>query len=221
MDASNFNILVACEESQTVCNAFRLKGFNAYSCDLQECSGGHPEWHLQGDCRKFLLYDWDLVIAHPPCTYFSKANAVRLLPGKKLNHERYNKGKDMRSLFMYIYTNKCNHIAIENPTPLKLWALPKPNQIIQPYEFGHHEMKRTCLWLKNLPPLMSTDIILDPVQWVIYTQGSKARSKTFQGIADAMADQWGDYLLNEYKSKYNGSIKGSERSRLFISEHKV
>ena len=189
-------VLVACEESQTVTKAFRSKGFEAYSCDLIPCSGGHPEWHIQCDCRKLLLMDWDLVIAHPPCTYFSKAGGVRMFPNHKIDLNRYSKLKEMRSLFMFIYTNHNKHIAIENPVPMKIAALPKPDCVIQPYEFGHKQSKMTYLWLKNLPPLMPTELIINHSEWVTHAGNAKNRSKTFDGIAAAMADQWGDYIKN-------------------------
>lgn len=217
-------VLVACEESQVVCSAFRAKGHEAYSCDLQPCSGGHPEWHIQGDVLHVLnascgfytqdgFYHyvddvWDLVIAHPPCTYISKAGARHLYKQAGcLDPDRYRLGLDACSFFM-MFLLYCDspRICIENPTPLKVFDLPRPNQIIQPYQFGHPYSKRTCLWLKGLPFLEFTNVLHEftpycPSNTSRYSKGckgskgvarsSKLRSRTFEGIAAAMADQWG------------------------------
>lgn len=151
-------VLVACEESQEVCKAFRALGHEAYSCDIQEPSGGHPEWHimqdviplLNGRCR-FTTVDgtehhiagkWDLIIAHPPCTYFSTAGANWLFRGGKLNEERYARGLEMKDLFMAVFNADCDRIAIENPVVMKIWELPKHTQEIQPYQFGHPFTKK-------------------------------------------------------------------------------
>jgi len=201
-------VLVACEESQEVCKAFREKGHEAYSCDLEPCSGGHPEWHLQQDVLPLLDQHWDLIIAHPPCTYISNAGARWLWAGHKLNEERYQKGLEGKAFFMKFYNANCPRIAVENPMPSSIFNLPKPTQIIQPYEFGEPWSKKTFLWLKGLPPLQPTEIIKDHIPYV--TSGSyknahdpkykgasrkggasRTRSKTFPGIAKAMADQWG------------------------------
>lgn len=191
-------ILVACEESQVVTKAFRAKGHEAYSCDLQECSGGYPEWHIQGDVLKIIDEGWDMMIAHPPCTYLSNAGAVHLYPKGVLNNERYVKGMEGKDFFMKLLESKIAKICIENPLPSSVYQLPKHNQVIQPYQFGHALQKRTYLWLKNLPPLMYTCIAEKPesaktADW--FNKGGKDRqknrSKTFQGIADAMANQWG------------------------------
>lgn len=223
-------VLVACEESQEVCKAFRALGHEAYSCDIQECSGGHPEWHirdnvlpllrvspLSGDVGSFETQDgglhyqygkWDLIIAHPPCTDLAVSGA-RWFPEKQ---------KDFRQqkacvFFMQMILADCDRIAVENPIGIMSSVYRKPDQIIQPYMFGEHARKTTCLWLKGLPPLQPTDIV-DPGE--IYKGGfsvgaslnyardehgkilswndprtAKARSKTFPGIAKAMAEQWG------------------------------
>lgn len=236
-------VLVACEESQAVCKAFRERGHEAYSCDLQECSGGHPEWHIRGDALaalnpkdinatlplddipqivygiEFTTMDgkhhyfngkWDLIIAHPPCTYLSNAGACRLFPKKgQLNQERYQKGLDAKAFFMEFYNADCDKICIENPIPTRVYGLPPYSQIVQPYEYGHHYSKKTCLWLKGLPNLQPTDIVTENIiSWVsggskdnkgnprknkgtVY-RDAKTRSKTFTGIANAMADQWGN-----------------------------
>ena len=195
-------ILVACEESQAVTKEFRRLGHEAYSCDIEPCSGGHPEWHIQGDVTPLLKEKWDMIIAFPPCTYLSNAGARFLYPKGELNHERYLKGMDGREFFMKFYEADCPMIAIENPTPSKIFGLPSPSQTLQPYMFGHPFTKRTHLWLKGLPPLQPTEMIPKdelqstkvPGNW--FNKGGKERqknrSKTFPGIAKAMAEQWGN-----------------------------
>lgn len=167
------NILISCEESQTVCKAFRERGFNAFSCDIQPCSGGHNELHFLGDCLEiiknkggklengqehFINGDWDLIIAHPPCTYFSVAGSRYLRSNGVLNEDRYKKGLEAKDFFMSIYNLEVPHLAIENPVQLKIYNMPKYSQEIQPYFFGHPFSKKTRLWLKNLPPLLPTAI---------------------------------------------------------------
>ena len=210
-------ILIACEESQRVCAAFRQKGHEAYSCDIQECSGGHPEWHILGDVLPILNGNcvfktmdgtshkisgkWDMIIAHPPCTYLSNAGARHLYKGGVLQQERLKKGLEAKNFFMKFINADCNKIAVENPIPSTVFQLPKYSQIIQPYEYGHPFKKKTCLWLKNLPKLNPTNLIpLEQCEstkiagnW--YNKGGKDRqknrAKTFEGIAAAMAEQWG------------------------------
>ena len=199
-------ILIACEESQAVCIEMRRLGHEAYSCDIQECSGGHPEWHIKGDALELLKMKWDMIIAHPPCTYMTNAGAVRMRVGGEIQQARFEKAMEAKAFFMRFYEADCPRIAIENPTPMKLIGLPQYNQAIQPYEFGHPYSKRTCLWLKGLPPLMPTDIVLNHVPYVNggcknahgnyrrfqgrKERDQKTRSKTFPGIARAMAEQW-------------------------------
>ena len=202
-------VLIACEESQTVCKAFRAEGFDAYSCDIQDCSGGHPEWHLKGDVLQHINQGWDLIIAHPPCTYLSKAGARWLHAGGNINQARLVKGMAAKAFFEAMLNATCKHIAVENPTPLKIYGLPEATQSIQPYQFGHPFSKRTLLWLKNLPCLMPTDIITSYKPYLPSNTGGKKRgqsysigisknakesSKTFAGVADAMAKQWGAIL---------------------------
>lgn len=195
-------VLIACEESQVVCKAFRDLGHIAYSCDLVPCSGGHPEWHFQADAL-FMINSrsWDLVIAHPPCTYLTKCGAVRLFPGGVLDTSRYCKLLDARSFFLDIYTSGVKHLCIENPVPLHIANLPEASQYIQPYMFGEPYSKATYLWLRGLPILMATDYRLDYKPWVNGTYQGKSvksarlRSRTFSGVAAAMADQWSRYLL--------------------------
>lgn len=222
-------VLVACEESQRVCKSFRAKGHEAYSADIQEPSGGHPEWHIHGDVLRIInggcfetmdgtqhsVTKWDLIVAHPPCTYLSNAGACRLYPKKgQLNQERYEKGLAAKAFFMKFLEVDCEHIAVENPIPSKVFELPPYSQIIQPYEYGHPYTKKTCLWLKGLPKLQPTDVVEPLGGWVcgnaeiwkkqaakgrVYgkEKSAKHRSKTFTGIAQAMADQWCEYIEKE------------------------
>lgn len=219
-----FKVLVACEESQAVCKAFRARGAEAYSCDIQPCSGGHPEWHVQGDALallqggRFVTADgaphdvaaWDLLIAHPPCTYLTCARAVRLYDKAHniKNPERYQKGLDAAQFFMTFWNAPVPRIAVENPVPMSVFGLPRPSQKIEPYTFGDAWRKRTCLWLKGLPPLIPHTAPVEPLGlWVGATSArrdpmvhyryilpsnrdQKRRSKTFPGIARAMAEQW-------------------------------
>lgn len=226
------NILIACEESQEVCKAFRARGHEAYSCDIQDCSGGHPEWHIKGDVLDILepttKFDWndtiefetidgeyhiidgkwDLIIAHPPCTDLAVSGA-RHFARKRAD------GSQQRSIdfFMRFANLDCEKVAIENPVCIMSSIWRKPDQIIQPWQFGHPTSKKTCLWLKGLPLLQPTDIV-EPCKTDKYgfSEGSalqmardengkiiswndprtaKLRSKTFPGIAKAMAEQWG------------------------------
>lgn len=195
-------VLVACEESQEVCKAFRELGHEAYSCDIQDCSGGHPEWHLKQDVSPLLEQEWDLIIAHPPCTYLSNAGARHLYPHGLLNMERYEKGLEAKEFFMKFLNCKCEKVCVENPLPSKIFRLPDYSQIIQPYEFGHPYTKKTLLWLKNLPRLKPTSIVECPQSTRVagnwFNAGGKDRqrnrAKTFSGIAKAMAEQWGGKL---------------------------
>lgn len=209
------NVLIACEESQRVCTAFREKGHNAFSCDILTCSGGHPEWHIRwdaaalinGNCT-FMTCDgtlhridgkWDLLIAHPPCTYLSNAGARFLYPKGTLNKERLEKGLEAKAFFMQFFNADCDKICIENPIPSKIYCLPPYTQIVQPWMFGHPVQKKTCFWLKGLSSLESTDIVSErqstkiPGNWFNHggKDRQKNRAKTFPGIAKAMAEQWG------------------------------
>jgi hypothetical protein len=216
-------ILVACEESQAVTIELRKRGHEAYSCDIELCSGGHPEWHIQGDVLSYLgqysefitsdgikhINDcvWDMVIAFPPCTYLTNAGAMRLRVKGVLQEDRLKKAREAKAFFMQFYNTKCPKVAIENPLPGKIHGLPPYSQIIEPYMFGEPWKKRTCLWLRGLQPLESTNIVAPIGLWVgstssrrdarIYSKyklnsnrNSKVRSKTFPGIAAAMAAQW-------------------------------
>lgn len=181
-------VLIACEESQAVTIELRKKGVEAYSCDILPCSGGHPEWHIQGDVLPMLKEDWDLVIAFPPCTDLAVSGA-RWFPEKRAN------GSQQKAIEFFLQFTKLDcKWAIENPIGIMSSHYRKPDQIIQPWQFGHGETKATCLWLNGLPPLVSTDIVEGREQriWKLppTEDRAKLRSKTFAGIAKAMADQW-------------------------------
>ena len=216
-------VLVACEESQAVTIELRKLGHEAYSCDLIDCSGGHPEWHIKqdvlplinGNCefntcdgvRHKIKGEWDILIAHPPCTYMSKAGARWMYPSAGIiSLERLDLGLKARDFFMQFINANCKRICVENPRPLKVIELPKPTQIIQPYEYGYPFSKATCLWLKGLPELKPTNIISEykpylPSNTSQFAKGkggsrgiahnANDASKTFKGIAEAMATQWG------------------------------
>ena len=220
------NVLVACEESQRVCLAFRSKGHNAYSCDKQECSGGHPEWHILGDVSPILngycsfitqdnhlhvlISKWDLIIAHPPCTYLTVSGNRWFDTGKygKAAWDRMTERNKAIGFFYRFVMADCDHIAIENPCGIMSTAYRRPDQIIQPYMFGDPFEKKTCFWLKGLAPLHPTNEVKSPKRkkfesgktmsaWYSDLFGlskeerSKARSRTFLGVATAMAEQWG------------------------------
>jgi hypothetical protein len=197
-------ILIACEESQAVCKAFRELGHEAYSCDILPCSGGHPEWHIQGDVLEHLNEDWDMMIAHPPCTYLSNAGAVHLYPKGVLNEERVKKGIVARDFFLALLNAPIPRIAVENPVPSTVFMLPPYTQTIQPYEHGHPFSKKTCLWLKGLPKITPTNIVEKSESTKVagnwFNKGGKDRqinrAKTFPGIAKAMAEQWGSLINN-------------------------
>lgn len=161
-------VLIACEESQVVCKEFRAKGHEAYSCDIQSCSGGYPEWHIQGDAvEQAYSGNWDLMIAHPPCTLISKAGARWMYPKSGiLDQDRYMKALSAKEFFMRLLNAPIDRICIENPTPLKVVGLPKHSQAIQPYEYGEPFSKRTLLWLKNLPFLTITNILSDYIPYL-------------------------------------------------------
>lgn len=199
-------VLIACEESQEVCKAFRELGHEAYSCDILECSGEHPEWHIQGDCLPLINGNctfitaegqqvtingiWDMILAFPPCTDLA-------ISGARYFAEKQEDGRQQASIdfFMKIANANCDKIAIENPVGIMSTKWRKPDQIIQPWQFGHGETKRTCLWLKGLMPLIPTNIVDGREQriWKMPPSADRAklRSKTFPGVAKAMAEQWG------------------------------
>lgn len=210
-------VLIACEESQVVCKAFRKKGHEAYSCDIQDCSGGHPEWHIKDDVLLVMDDDWDMMIAHPPCTFLTLA--ANKYYDEKVYGEKAVKRKQDRAdaidFFLKLWHANIPKICIENPVGIMCNYIDRRNyQIIQPYHFGDPERKTTQLWIKNLPPLQyghglfyQSDVVKPNL--ITYENGktdsawhynsfnypkdqrAKLRSKTFPGIARAMADQWG------------------------------
>lgn len=223
-------VLVACEESQAVCKAFLERGHNAFSCDIQPCSGGRPDRHIHGDVLPLLNGNcefetmdgqkhtidgkWDLIIAHPPCTYLTLAGNKWFKPEFENRFpERKKQRQEAIAFFMNFVNADCQHIAIENPVGVMSSQYRKPDQYIEPYYFGDAEKKKTGLWLKGLPKLEPTNMV-EPViihcasganepRWHMETmklpkeERSKARSKTFHGIAKAMAEQWSKYIEEE------------------------
>jgi site-specific DNA-cytosine methylase len=195
-------ILVACEESQAVTKRLRVLGHEAYSCDIQECSGGHPEWHIFGDVVPELQKHWDMIIAFPPCTDLAVSGAAWF-------EQKRKDGRQQASIdfFMLFANANCERIAIENPVGIMSSQWRKPDQIIQPYWFGDEAQKTTCLWLKGLPKLEPTKMV-GKGEFITHKSGKtkpkwfadafklspserrKVRSKTFDGIAQAMAEQW-------------------------------
>lgn len=222
MESNGIRVLVACEESQAVCIEFRKRGFEAFSCDILPCSGGHPEWHIQGDVLEQLDKGWDAILAFPPCTHLAVSGAAWFK-----NKREDGSQEDAIRFFMEMYNAPCDYVCVENPvgiisgkyilkhfpTLCEELGLPiKQTQIIEPYYFGDEANKKTCLWLKGLPPLAH-----DPANYskgsTYYTSPSgnrspdwhqktgggsgKVRSKTYPGIARAMAEQWGDFLIRQ------------------------
>lgn len=206
-------VLVACEESQRVCIEFRRLGHEAYSCDILPCSGGHPEWHIQDDVLNH-LDGWDMIIAHPPCTYLT-VTGNRWFDTEKYGDKALKRIKEREKavdFFLKFVNADCKRIAIENPIGYMSTFYRKPDQIIQPYMFGEPQRKATCLWLKGLVPLKPTNIV-DPIvikykngkgtdnPWHMKTmclpkeERSRIRSQTFKGIAKAMAEQWGKIVI--------------------------
>lgn len=181
-------ILLACEESQAVCIEMRKLGHEAFSCDIQPCSGGHPEWHYQEDVFEVIEMGWDMMIAFPPCTHLA-------VSGARWFKEKIKEQKEALDFVRLLMDSPIEKIAIENPVSIISSKIKKPTQIIQPWQFGHGETKTTCLWLKNLPKLEPTNIVDGREQriWKMAPGPNRAknRSKTFEGIAKAMAAQWG------------------------------
>lgn len=192
-------ILVAPEESQAVTIEMRRLGHEAYSCDIQPCSGGHPEWHLQVDALELLKLKWDMIIAHPPCTHLCSSGARWFTEGKK----PWSLQEEAADFFMMFANADCPRIAIENPIGVMSTKYRKPNQIIQPWQFGHGETKATCLWLNGLPKLVPTEIVGGREQRIHKMppgpERAKLRSKTYPGIARAMAEQWAGDIRSQPK----------------------
>lgn len=206
------NVLIACEESQAECLAFRERGFNAYSCDLQLCKyGGRIDWHIPGDVTEYLkgkttfrtqdgknhrVNRWHLIIAHPPCTYLCKVGSVHMWINGHRNETRYQKMMDARHFFLECLNAMAPYVAVENPLPMAIAELPPADCFIQPYWYGVPYSKKTLYWLKNLPPLMPDHEMADYKQFVRSSRG-KYRSRTFPQVAQAIAKQWGDFVIDQ------------------------
>lgn len=215
-------VLIACEESQAECKAFRELGHEAFSCDIQKCiRSGNPCWHINEDVRPFLygctkfitqagtmvsVPEWDLVIAHPPCTYLSKAESMHLYKDPdyhisrngetiEVNYDRLMKMKSAREFFLQCLDAKAPFVAVENPCPMAIAQLPKPNAFACPSWYGCKYAKKTYYWLKNLPPPMAGYINPTSISLVEHSRG-KYRSRTYPGLAKALAEQWSEYILN-------------------------
>lgn len=208
----HLNVLIACEESQAECSAFRKYGHNAFSCDLQKCRrGGNPEWHIRGDVTQFLtgttqfrtqdgrhhhLSRWHLIIAHPPCTYLCKISSVQLVKGGEVDPDRLQKMMQAREFFFRCLNAQAPYVAVENPLPMARADLPKPSCFIQPFWFGEPYSKKTLYWTKNLPPLMA-DAQNPTFKQYVHASRGKYRSRTFPKVADAIARQWGNWCAAE------------------------
>lgn len=210
------NVLIACEESQAETMAFRKIGHRAFSCDIKPCRRGTPpEWHIQGDVLPLLdgvttfatqdgtihtVDHWDLIIAHPPCTYLCKVGSVWMRPHGVLDEKRYQQMLLARSFFFRCLRARARYVAVENPLPMAIAQLPKPSFFIQPSWFGVKYTKKTLYWVKNLPPLMPTVIYSNPKQFVRSSRGHY-RARTFPQVAEAMASQWSEFILDELARK--------------------
>ena len=206
------NVLIACEESQVECKAFRDAGFNAFSCDIQyPHKKANTAWHIVGDVTPLLqgqttfrtmdnrthrLEKWHLIIAHPPCTYLCKVGSVWLHQGGKVDPERLAKMEAARDFFMLCYNALADYVVVENPLPMARARLPKPSCYVQPFWYGHPYSKKTLYWLKGLPPLLPENMVANYKEFVRSSRG-KYRSRSFAGIAAAMVHQWGQFILDE------------------------
>lgn len=209
---TQLNVLIACEESQAECVAWRSLGHRAFSCDIQECRKGmHPEWHILGDVTPYLhglavfrtcdgkrhsLQKWDLIIAHPPCTYLCKVSSVWMMRNGVLQTERYQKMLDARAFFFECFSAQADYVAVENPLPMARARLPKPTCYACPSWFGVKYTKKTLYWLKNLPPIVVEIDHPYPKEYVHASRG-KYRSRTFPQMVLGIARQWSNYILAE------------------------
>lgn len=215
------NVLIACEESQAECLAFRELGHNAFSCDLQRARF-RPDWHIIGDVTPFLdgkcsfvtesgkqctVDRWDLIIAHPPCTYLCRVSSVRMKIGGVIQPERFAKMKEARDFFFRCLRARAPYVAVENPIPMKLAMLPKPSCFLHPSWFGVKYTKKTLFWLKNLPPIMPEIEYPNPKEFVRASRG-KYRSRTFPQVAKAIARQWSSYILDEMEKPPHAGAMG-------------
>lgn len=221
------NVLIACEESQAETEAFRNLGHNAFSCDVQPCrKGKHPKWHILGDVSPYLtgktnfvtqdgqehkITRWDLIICHPPCTYLCKISSIWMKKNPDVwryttkgwqfvNSDRWNKMQSARSFFFSCLHANAQFVAVENPVPMVIADLPSPNAFADPSWYGVKYTKKTLYWLKNLPPLMADAQFARPKCYVTASRG-KYRSRTFPALAKAIAKQWSEYILDEYRNR--------------------
>lgn len=210
------NILIACEESQAECSAWRELGHNAFSCDIQPCRrDGRPEWHIWGDVTELLegrcrfqtmdgklhrLVKWDLIIAHPPCTYLCKISSVHMVIKGEIQPARYQKLLEAREFFFRCLSAQADYVAVENPLPMARARLPKPSCYADPSWFGVKYTKKTLYWLKNLPPIMAEMVHSSPKQYVHSSRG-KYRSRTFPAMAMGIAKQWERYILDDLNKR--------------------
>lgn len=208
----HLNVLIACEESQAECRAFRALGHHAYSCDIQSCrKGGRKDWHIKGDVTPYLdgvtqfytmdgrhhhLSRWHLIICHPPCTYLCKVSAVWMRRGGELDPDRFEKMQQGREFFFKCLNAKAPYVAVENPLPMAIARLPKPTCYLDPSWFGVKYTKKTLFWLKGLPPIMPVIINPDAKCYVSASRG-KYRSRTFPQVAMAIATQWSEVCVRE------------------------
>lgn len=223
---TKLNVLIACEESQAECIAWRELGHRAFSCDIQPCRrNGHPEWHILGDVTPFLngrchfqtmdgklhrLDKWDLVIAHPPCTYLCKVSSVWMVVDGVIQPERYQKMLEGREFFFRCLSAQAEYVAVENPLPMARARLPKPTCYACPSWFGVKYTKKTLYWLKNLPPIMAEKVYSSQKQYVHSSRG-KYRSRTFPEMAAGIARQWSKYILEDISNRQQN--KGSEKQK--------
>lgn len=210
IEPKDINVLIACEESQAECLAFLKLGFNAYSCDVQKCRY-RPDRHILGDVTPYLngctvghlqsgdyfsVDKWHLIIAHPPCTYLCKVSSVHMLINGVIQQERYSQMKSAAEFFYKCLNAKADYVAVENPIPMKRAGLPRPSCFLHPSWFGVKYTKKTLYWLRNLPPVMAKIEYPNPKQFVRCSRG-KYRSRTFPQVAEALAEQWGNFILDE------------------------
>ena len=229
-DRVRLNVLIACEESQAECEAFRALGHKAFSCDIQPCRRkGHPEWHIQADVTPYLMglttfrtqdgewhgvTKWHLIIAHPPCTYMCKVGSPWLYKNpdwhitingevREVNFERWQKVKEAKQFFMQCLNATADFVAVENPIPMRVVGLPKPDCYVDPSWFGVKYTKKTLYWLKNLPPIFAGTCHPNPKCYVTASRG-KYRSRTFPALANAIAEQWSEFIVTEIEeSRYH------------------
>lgn len=220
----HLNVLIACEESQAECRAFRNLGHNAYSCDIQPCrKGGRKDWHIQGDVTPLLqgrtqfytmdgrhhhLSRWHIIIAHPPCTYLCKVSSVHMRKNGEIDPDRYNMMQQARQFFYTCLAADAPYVAVENPIPMAIAQLPRPSCYLDPSWFGVKYTKKTLFWLKNLPPIMPEIINPDAKCYVRSSRG-KYRSRTFPQVAEAIAKQWSEVAVRELN--INIKISNNER----------